>query len=314
MKRLAPSIGTTDSAPDMAALREQFVQLSKEVRPELHRYCARMTGSVFDGEDIVQETFIKAHGALSEMSEPVALKPWLFRIAHNAAMDFHKRYERKHIDLVAELPEPADQDEPDVDPALVQAALGVFLGLPPLQRSALILKDVLGHSLDQVASALEISLGATKAALSRARANINRITSGTHAVHAASSHTAARAAAPTQSNLQRYVDLFNAHDWDGLRNLLSAEAELDLVSRLQKRVVDAGYYHRYSQILQTEAWRAECGTVDGVPVVAMFRPAEQTPTYFVVVSWHNDQVTNIRDFYYASYVTDGVHFTPMTRP
>ncbi len=232
-------------------------------------------------------------------------------------MDYHKRYERQHTDLVAQVPEAADQDEPDVDPELVQAALGVFVALPPLQRSALILKDVLGHSLDQVSSALEISLGATKAALSRARANIERHPTRAHStapVVATTSREVPTISNQEQSNLQRYVDLFNAHDWDGLRTLLSDEAKLDLVSRLQTRVVDAGYYHRYSQIVQTEPWRAECGTVDGVPVVAMCRPSEVTPTYFIVVRWHNDQVTTIRDFYYAPYVTDGAHFTPMSRP
>jgi len=64
------------------------MELVAEVRPELHRYCARMTGNVFDGEDIVQDTLAKAHFALSEMGEPPPLRGWLFRIAHNTAMDF----------------------------------------------------------------------------------------------------------------------------------------------------------------------------------------------------------------------------------
>jgi len=72
----------------MAEARARFMELVAEVRPELHRYCARMTGNVFDGEDIVQDTLAKAYFALSEMGEPPPLRGWLFRIAHNTAMDF----------------------------------------------------------------------------------------------------------------------------------------------------------------------------------------------------------------------------------
>jgi RNA polymerase sigma factor (sigma-70 family) len=87
------------------------MQLVDEVRPELHRYCARMTGSVFDGEDVVQDTLAKAYYALGQMREPPNLKPWLFRIAHNAAMDFLRRYERKNVDVVRDLPDRAELEE-----------------------------------------------------------------------------------------------------------------------------------------------------------------------------------------------------------
>jgi RNA polymerase sigma factor (sigma-70 family) len=129
----------------IAGARERFLELVAEVRPELHRYCARMTGSVFDGEDVVQDTLARAYFALAEMERPPALRPWLFRIAHNAAMDFLRRYERRNVEVVAEVPESAS-DERGADPDLVKAALAVFAALPPQQRSALALKDVLGHS------------------------------------------------------------------------------------------------------------------------------------------------------------------------
>jgi DNA-directed RNA polymerase specialized sigma24 family protein len=63
--------------------RRQFLALVDHVRPELHRYCARMTGSIADGEDIVQETLARAYYELSELKELPALRSWLFRIAHN---------------------------------------------------------------------------------------------------------------------------------------------------------------------------------------------------------------------------------------
>ena len=75
--------------------RRRFLALVADVRPELHRYCARMTGSVIDGEDIVQDTLARAYYALSEMASPPPLRPWLFSIAHNRALDHLRRYDRK---------------------------------------------------------------------------------------------------------------------------------------------------------------------------------------------------------------------------
>src|SRR5215468_10641521 len=87
----------SDLLTTIAEARRRFMDLVAEVRPELHRYCARMTGSVFDGEDVVQETLAKAYYALAEMDSPPPLRPWLFRIAHNTAMDFLRRYERRNV-------------------------------------------------------------------------------------------------------------------------------------------------------------------------------------------------------------------------
>ena len=89
--------------PAIAEAQQRFMDLVAEVRPALHRYCARMTGSVFDGEDVVQETLAKAYFALGQMEEAPPLRPWLFRIAHNTAMDFLRRYEHKNVDVVAEV-------------------------------------------------------------------------------------------------------------------------------------------------------------------------------------------------------------------
>src|SRR5882757_2672020 len=153
---------TRDLLPAMADARARFMEFVAEVRPELHRYCARMTGNVFDGEDIVQETLAKAYFALAEMDEPPLLPGWLFRIAHNTAMDFLRRYERKNVDLVAELPDVGESEDKGPDPALVEAAITVFVSLPPVQRSAIVLKDVLGHSLEETASTMGNTVLAVK--------------------------------------------------------------------------------------------------------------------------------------------------------
>src|SRR5262245_48007661 len=209
----------------IADARQRFMDLVAEVRPELHRYCARMTGSVFDGEDVVQDTLAKAYFALGQMEEAPPLRPWLFRIAHNTAMDFLRRYEHRNVDVVAEVPDATDTDEPGADPSLVEAALALFASLPPLQRSALALKDVLGHSLEEVAATMDTTVAAVKAALVRARGNIA----------AARPPAPAALRAEDRERLQRYADLFNARSWDALGVQFAAEARLDVVSRTSRR-------------------------------------------------------------------------------
>ena len=65
--------------------------LAGELRPELHRYCARLMGSVIDGEDVVQDSSARALVALDELQEAPSLRAWLFRIAHNRALDLLRR-------------------------------------------------------------------------------------------------------------------------------------------------------------------------------------------------------------------------------
>src|SRR5436190_22072795 len=98
----------------MAQAREQFLGLVAGVRPELHRYCARLTGSVIEGEDIVQDTLARAFYARSLSDEVPPLRPWLFRIAHNAALDFLKSHGNRYTDATAEIEElAAFDDQPD---------------------------------------------------------------------------------------------------------------------------------------------------------------------------------------------------------
>src|SRR5262249_21178274 len=124
--------------------RETFDRLLAELRPKLHRYCARMTGSVIDGEDVVQEALAKAIEAFPDAGTILHAESWLFRIAHNAALDFLRR--RARADALR-----SDED-PDlvVDPAsaaddrrIAAASLRTFMRLPVAQRSSVILMDVL---------------------------------------------------------------------------------------------------------------------------------------------------------------------------
>ena len=290
--------------PVMVETRDRFMELVEELRPQLHRYCARMTGSVFDGEDVVQDTLAKAYYALGQMIEPENLRPWLFRIAHNTALDFLKRYDQRNVELVPEVPDRVELDEASVDPELVEAALNVFVELPPVQRSAIILKDVLGHSLEETAATMGASVGGVKAALSRARSNVARTSRLEPAAFRKETSPEER------STLRHYVELFNSRDWDGLRALLGEESRLDIVSRVQARAVTAGYFHRYAEITKDEDLRAQAGYVGAVPVIGVFRvPTDAAPAYFILVESQSGRVSRIRDFRYVSYIAEDAEFS-----
>jgi len=155
----------------IARARDEFMALVGELRPALHRYCARLTGSVIEGEDIVQDTLAKAFYALAMQPTTPPLRPWLFRIAHNTALDYLKSHGRKYTEPHADMSEIAGYDD-SPDPAIVRAALGRFVVLPLVQRSAVILKDVLGLSLEETADAMATTIPAVKAALVRGRSNL----------------------------------------------------------------------------------------------------------------------------------------------
>jgi RNA polymerase sigma-70 factor (ECF subfamily) len=83
-----------------------FLETITQLRPSLHRYCSRMTGSVMDGEDVVQEALFEAYRNLDKFDDSRPLKPWLFRIAHNRCIDLlRKRVVRAEAETAAMVPE-----------------------------------------------------------------------------------------------------------------------------------------------------------------------------------------------------------------
>src|SRR5213080_2100421 len=96
-----------DLVGDLRLTRERFATLVAEIRPELHRYCARMTESIADGEDVVQDTLARAYYALAELDEVPPLRAWLFRIAHNREVDLHAyagARTKRSVNLTSDLP------------------------------------------------------------------------------------------------------------------------------------------------------------------------------------------------------------------
>ncbi len=153
--------------------REAFDRLIGELRPKLHRYCARMTGSVIDGEDVVQEALLKALSALASTDPLANPEGWLFRIAHNAALDFLRRQARhKAMHATEDLEQVTAPASPIENREATRAALRTFMKLPPAQRSSVILKDVLGYSVEEICDVTGGRIAAVKSALQRGRARV----------------------------------------------------------------------------------------------------------------------------------------------
>ncbi len=93
--------------------REELLALAGELRPDLHRYCARLMGSVIDGEDVVQDTPVRAFVALQDLEEEPPLRPWLFRIAHNRALDLLRSREVRTAEPIDAAADVANSAQPN---------------------------------------------------------------------------------------------------------------------------------------------------------------------------------------------------------
>ncbi|MGO8993927.1 MAG: sigma factor-like helix-turn-helix DNA-binding protein, partial [Polyangiaceae bacterium] len=129
----------------------------------------------------------------------------------------------------------------------VEASLSAFMPLSATERSSVILVDVLGDSLHETAEALGVSLAAVKAALHRGRERLRAVAAVTGAAKSTVS-------AEERARLRRYVDRFNARDFDALRDLLAEDVQLNLVNRvrLSGRKDVSVYFHRYEE---RQDWR-----------------------------------------------------------
>ena len=280
---------------------EAVGQLMVDLRPRLHRYCARMVGSAIDGEDVVQDALAKATEALATAGPIERPESWLFRIAHNTALDALRRRKRQALGRYPQGPGDV------ADPAAVadarvtaSAGLGALMHLPPAQRSSVVLADVLGHSLTETAEILGVTLAAVKAALHRGRERLRTV--------AERPLEAAPHADPTErERLRAYADRFNARDFDALRVLLAEDVRLDLVARtrLAGRKDVSVYFTRYAEGAE---WRFTVGIAEARLVLLASDPADATgrPMFVVLLDWRDGEIVGIRDFHYAHYVMDSL--------
>jgi RNA polymerase sigma-70 factor (ECF subfamily) len=271
------------------------------LRPRLHRYCARMSGSVIDGEDIVQETFLKALNALDGNMTVERPEQWLFRIAHNAAQDRLRRRNRERS-RTSEADMTTIEDPSGRADArhITLTSLRTFMQLPVAQRSAVILVDVLGLSLHETCDVTGATLAATKAALHRGRAHLRSL------AEEPAETVRPALGADDERRLRRYVDLFNARDFNAVRALVAQDIQLEVVNRtrMRGRAEVSNYFGNYDR---AQDWILSLGFVDGNPAILVhdLSGSDPTPRGFMLLQWLGDEVVSIRDFRYAPYCLDG---------
>lgn len=277
----------------------EFHQGLAELRPCLHRYCARMVGSAVDGEDVLQETLLKAVRGWSKDVPQENIEGWLFRIAHNTSLDFLRS--RKRRDVVPLSEDVASASPPE--PQITRVAFRTFLRLPELQRCAVVLKDVLGYSAEEIAAIIGCTTGAAKSALQRGRVNLRRLAAEPQDVRLPIMTDQERIL------LSRYVALFQNGDFDGIREMLTDGVKLELVNRMRiEGSQKVGmYFTRYKEEAQ---WNFVLGAIEGLPAILAFdiHGVMEKPTHFVLIDWDEGRISAIRDFIFAPYTVEVVEW------
>jgi RNA polymerase sigma-70 factor (ECF subfamily) len=290
-------------------------------RRELSAYCYRMLGSPFEAEDAVQETLLRGWRALDRFQGRASLRAWLYRIATNVCLDMLSGKERRarpmdlgearaHDGPLGEILPEVTWIEPvpdglvvaEDDPAAVAQAhetirlafIAALQHLPPRQRAALILCEVLHWKATEVAELLDTSVPAVNSALQRARATLDSIDVADQGRGKLSEHDS--------ELLSRYVDAFQRYDMDALTALIHEDATQSMPPYelwLRGREDILGWWTgrgaacRGSRVLPTV-------TANGSPAFGQYKPNEDGPGYepwaLQVLEIADDQIVELTFF------------------
>ena len=271
-----------------------FLETITQLRPRLHRYCSRMTGSVLDGEDVVQEALFQAYRKLDTFDETRPLSAWLFGIAHNRCIDFLRRRKvREGAEAAAMGPDSVMPVDPP-GPGLGRAVEHLVLTLPPKERACVLLKDVFDYTLEEIAELVDSTVGGVKAALNRGRSKLAALPE--------------QRTPPQKKNaemsklLHLYVERFNRRDWDGLRELIADDARLRVADKFEGRVDESPYFGNYDR--WNVPWQLAVGELDGEPMVIILGRETDAwiPRAVVRLDVTDRRITRIADYLHCPWL------------
>ena len=233
----------------------RFLQRTEAFRSDLHRYCRSLTGSVWDAEDLVQDTLLRAFAKLGEFANPIDNpKAYLFRIASNLWVD---RFRRAQLTVDERR---RSETAPDQITEIRDAARQLIQLLPPQERVAVVLKDVFDFHLEEIASILQTSTGAIKAALHRGRGKL------------ATPQSLQKRLYSNETLIDQFVAAFNARDLERLAALLREDAIAETVgmgtSHGRETIRNSSLY--YCLFLEKGNARAERRTFENEPIVVVW--------------------------------------------
>lgn len=208
-----------DFARDMRRSWFAYLHVIEPLRPELHRYCLKLTGEVWSAEDLVQDTLLRGYGGMGrgdlhgEGAAVRSAKAYLFRIASNLWIDAARKASREaSVELEPARPAAAG----DAAVQVGEAGALLMAVASPQERAAVVLKDVFDFDLAEIAELLSTSVGAVKSALHRGRARL--------AAHRADDGPSG--ASPAL--VDRFVAAFNAHDVPAVTALLLETVNIEV--------------------------------------------------------------------------------------
>jgi RNA polymerase sigma-70 factor (ECF subfamily) len=304
---------------------EAFRELTDPHRRELQVHCYRILGSMQDAEDVLQETLLAAWRGLEHFEERASLRAWLYRIATNRCLNALRDAGRRpaQLDIPFDPPKPTRVAEPtwlqpypdvllegiiDASPGpdaryktretVELAFIAALQHLPPRQRAALVLRDVLGFHAAEVADMLDSSVDSVKGALQRARATLEE------RLPPADRDRSPLPDSPGERELvRRFADAFEADDINGLVALLTEDAWLTMppwTLEYQGRSVIASFLREISTWRHGQRLRLVPTRANTQPAFGCYRTDPHAPiahaTGLVVLTLEGEQIAAITQF------------------
>ncbi|MBI4547833.1 MAG: sigma-70 family RNA polymerase sigma factor [Ignavibacteriae bacterium] len=284
-------------------LRNNFVSLTEPHRPALWRFCLRLTGSAWDAEDLVQETMMKAFARLAYLGQVLDMKAYLFRIASNSFIDQIRKTKilPEELEIAAEIP-----NETEKRPAETREAIEILVKtLPPRQRVIVLLSEVFDFTAAEIATMMETTEGAIKAALHRARTSLKAATTE----QMTSEGQTRTGITPPLPIIERYIDAFNKLDPEALLALLDPSVVNDIVGDWEEHGKEQmkKFSLHYWVLDKTPKW-VEYGIFEGRPVLFGFRKTarhEKTLSEIITLNIADNRVISQKWYFFN---VDMIHY------